>query len=265
LNGDEKVFGSGQHFQIPVVATWILGLNTRLKPFDDKSVRAQFKAAISSADFVENLYPGQMPAAGGYIPPGLPGYLPGASTPVKPAAGEHKVHTLIHIAVPKLLAKADAIKEYLERKLRAHGFNVKVDLLDWEDEEAGYNAKKLQTFLMSMNADYPDPEFLVRNFESSNPDNFSGIRSAKIDRLIKVARETDSRSERWRIYESLGQELNNEALTVNLLHYRAHYWFAPCVHGIELNSLGDVYIPYRKIYLEGDCRVASSKGMNAQK
>ena len=256
FNGDEPIFNQGgQHLQIPVVATWILGINTRLKPFDRKAVRAQFKAAFSPEEFVEKFYPGQLPARGGYIPPGLPGYL--ASPDVSrmgPSARKMVVREPVRLVIPELLSKAPAMKLYFEEKLRKAGFqSVTVDLASWENQEARYNAKTMQAFLMSQNADYPDPEFLVRNFASNNPDNFSGLHSEKVDRMIEQARETDSRSERAQLYEKLARVLNDEALTVNLIHFRAHYWFASCVRGIELNSLGDVYLPYRKLSLEGDC------------
>jgi ABC-type transport system substrate-binding protein len=256
FNGDEPIFSQsgGQHLQIPVIATWILGLNTRLKPFDRKAVRAQFKAAFSADDFVQKFYPGQIPARGGYIPPGLPGYLASSKGGTSAKAPSLVVREPVRIVIPELLSKAPAMKRYIEDRLRKAGFQaVTVELASWESQEARYNAKTMQSFLMSQNADYPDPEFLVRNFASTNPDNFSGLRSEKVDKLIERARETDSRQERAKLYEKLAHTLNDEALTVNLLHYRAHYWFSPCVRGIELNSLGDVYLPYRKLYLESNC------------
>jgi peptide/nickel transport system substrate-binding protein len=251
LNGDEAIFKSGQHLQIPVVATWIIGLNTRIKPFDRKEVREAFRAALSSSDFIKTFYPGQL-AAYGYIPPGLPGYM---EHPAQPQLTKKiKVTNLIKIVIPQELAKAVEIGRYFEKKFGEAGFNVKADVTSWEELERRYNAKTMQAFVMSMNADYPDVEFLARNFESDNPDNFSGIHSRKIDSLTRQARQIDSRIERSATYEKLAQAIEDEALTVNLLHYRAHYWFGSCVKGIQLNSLGDVYIPYRDIYLSGNCR-----------
>ena len=251
LNGDEQVFKSGQHLQIPVIATWIIGLNSRLKPFNRKEVREAFRAALSSEDFIRTFYPGQLTAYG-YIPPGLPGYMKHVrerATPTK----HLKISTPITILVPKELTKSEEIGRYFEKKYREAGFNVTADVTSWEELERRYNEKSSQAFLMSMNADYPDVEFLARNFESDNPDNFSGIHSNKIDRLTRQARQMDSRVERSAIYEKLSRAIDDEALTVNLLHYRAHYWFDACVNGIELNSLGDVYIPYRDISISESC------------
>lgn len=254
LNGDEAIFtsGSGQHLQIPLVATWVIGLNTRLAPFNRKEVRQRFKAALSSEDFIKTFYTGQMPAAG-YVPPGLSGYIVPTNAPQNPAPQVRKESTPITILIPIELAKSSAMKVYFEKRLSEAGFKTRFEPVRWNVLEKGFNNKSLQGFLMSMNADYPESSFLFRSFESNNVDNFSGLNSKEIDSLILRAKETDSRSDRATIYSSIAEKLEEEAVTVNLLHYRAHLWFAKCVQGIELNSLGDYYIPYRKISLSENC------------
>lgn len=255
LNGDEPIFSKGKnHFSIPVVATWIVGINTRIKPFNDLAIRKRFKKALRSKDFVGQLYPGQIDAGGGYIPPGLPGYLPPPSQSEKTEPGP-VIRTPIEIVVPIELQKAQGIASFFSERLKQAGFvNAKVSTWPWDRLMKEYIKKSMQAFVMSMNADYPDTEFLMRNFETDNPDNFSGLSSKAIDSLLKQSRQTDSRIERAGIYERAAKEIENEAVTVNLLHYRAHYWFSDCVKGVSINSLGDVYIPYRLISLDPNCK-----------
>ncbi|MEQ1875300.1 MAG: ABC transporter substrate-binding protein [Bdellovibrionia bacterium] len=252
LNGDEPIFQTGQHVTIPVIATWVIGLNTKTAPFNSKSTRRQFINSVSSDDFVRTFYPGQL-AAGGYIPSMLPGFLKNgtARSESKVSSGATKT---IRLAIPAVLAKAKEIKEYLEEKFSKNGFKVIADIVSWDDFMNSYNKRSMQAFLFSMNADYPDTEFLARNFESTNPDNFTGISSARLDRLIQNGRKTASRIERSKIYDEFGRALEDEAVTLNLFHYRAHYWLAKCVRGLQPSSLGDVYIPYRTVSLEGDCQ-----------
>ena len=252
FNGDEPLFkAGGQHLEIPLVATWIIGLNTRIKPFDRKAIRQRFKAAISSEEFIETFYPGQM-IANGYIPPGLPGFIDKSlASPAKDHA--ELTATPIRIVIPIELAKSHEIKSYLENKLAKAGFKATIDPQPWEVLEKGFNNKSTQGFLMSMNADYPDSSFLFRSFQSNNKDNYSGLSSGPIDSLIEKIAETDSRSERASLYQNLAKLVDEESVTVNLLHYRAHFWFASCVQGVEINSLGDYYIPYRKISLASNC------------
>ncbi len=153
------------------------------------------------------------------------------------------------------------MKAVLERSLRQEGWNVEVVPMDWKDLMEGYSAKTLQAFLISMNMDYPDTEFLVRNFESSNPDNFSGLNSPVIDALIHKARATQDRLERDHVYTDLVQKLNYEAVTVNLFHPRGHFWVHPCVENFEPNLLADVYIDYRPVSLIKNCKMESKRGV----
>lgn len=118
---------------------------------------------------------------------------------------------------------------------------------------AGYTGKTLQGFLIAMNMDYPDTEFLVRNFESTNPDNFSGLDNPEIDQLIRLARTTQDRIVRQKIYTDLANKLKELAVTVNLFHPRSHAWIHNCVGGFKANILSDVYVDYTKVYLKKDC------------
>ena len=106
-----------------------------------------------------------------------------------------------------------------------------------------------------MNMDYPDTEFLVRNFESTNPDNFSGLKSRAVDGLIHQARATQDRLARDYIYSDLVGLLNKAAVTVNLFHPRGHFWVHSCVENFEPNLLSDVYVDYRQVTLKDDCKM----------
>ncbi|GEM_PF-1313766 len=256
FNGDETLFDKGQRFDTTVAATWIIGLNTRLEPFNRIEVRRAFIASIDSNDFRKRFYSNAL-AANGYIPPGLPGFRWSYDDPARPNPGvPAKIHGAIkkvRLYVPMELIKGREIAEYLTESARKVGFSVEVVLSKWPDLWKGYNDKSLQAFLFSMNIDYPDTEFLVRNFESTNPDNFSGLKDAKIDDLIRRARAIPDKTARQKLYVRLVKLLNDMAVTVNLLHPRDHYWVHPCVRGFQPNLLADVYINYRNIVLDESC------------
>ncbi len=141
----------------------------------------------------------------------------------------------------------------LEASFQARGWNVIVEPVPWDVMMRGYAANTLQAFLVSMHMDYADTEFLVRNFESSNPDNFSGLKSPTIDRLIRKARATQDRVGRQRIYADLVRKLRLEAVTIDLFHPRGNYWVSSCVTGFEPNILSDAYIDYRSVSLKDAC------------
>lgn len=251
LTGQESVFDGGQEISTPIAATWIIGLNSRIAPFNDLNIRQAFRDAVNTKEFREKFFPDALPAHG-YIPPGLPGYQRthlGANLKKNKSAS----HELIRIAIPKELARHEEMKVFFEKSLRSQGWNVEVVPIAWTELMEGYSNKNLQAFLVSMNMDYPDTEFLVRNFESTNPDNFSGIRDDKVDSLIHKARATQDRVRRQAVYSDLVNLLYQSAVTVNLFHPRGHYWVSSCVKGFQPNILADVYIDYRSVSLGKNC------------
>jgi len=253
LNGTEDVFAKGQHLMAPVAATWVVGLNTRLPPFNNVAVRRAFRDSIDAEKFRKSFHPDATPA-NGYVPPGLPGFQRSyriAST--RQEIAKRLKQPLIRIAIPDVLARNQEMKQFFEQSLRAQGWNVEAVPMNWGKLMKGYSDKTLQAFLISMNMDYPDTEFLVRNFESTNPDNFSGLHDGQIDALIRKARATQDRVLRQNIYVDLVERLHDAAVTVDLFHPRGHYWAADCVRGLDPNILADVYIDYRRVSLEPGC------------
>jgi peptide/nickel transport system substrate-binding protein len=250
LSGENSVFQSGQKITSPVAATWIIGLNARARPFTSGAIRKLFRQDLDTAGFQAKFYPDAFPAYG-YVPPGLPGYisLPRAYPSVKGAPPKDK----FRIVLPRELSQHEAMCTFLEKNLRSKGWNVEVVPMAWERLMKGYVEKTHQAFLVSMNVDYPDTEFLLRNFESTNPDNFSGIKNRKLDTLLEGARTQQDRKKREELYAQALKLVEESAVSVNLFHPRANYWVSQCVTGFEPNILADVYINYHDIALKDDC------------
>ncbi len=251
LTGEEDVFKNGQHLSSVTAQTWIIGLNTRIAPFKDTAQRFAFRSAFDTNDFRKKFYPDAQEAFG-YIPPGFPGY--------KSTAGKTKQSSItkpstipISIAVPDALARSSEMAKYIEHQFAIHGWKVKAKLMPWSDLMKGYEAKSLQAFLVSMNMDYPDSEFLLKNFESSNPDNFSGINDRKINQLLKSARASSDRLAREGLYKLATDRVEELSASINLFHPRAHIWISKCVSGLFPNMLSDTYIDYASVKLNAGC------------
>lgn len=251
MMGTEEVFSLGRKVDSPAAWTWIIGMNTRLKPFNDKNVRLAFRASVNTEAFRKRFYPDAIPAFG-YVPPGMSGYKnkPQEKSVLKIEMPKDKIKILF----PSELAQQKEMRDFLEKDLKSHGWNVEFIAADWRTLMKGYDSKSLQGFVVAMNIDYPDTEFLARNFESTNPDNFSGIKDTKIDSLLHKARLTEDRIERENLYTQVVDLINGAAVSVNLFHPRSHYWISSCVSGFEPNLLSDVYIDYTKVSLSSDCK-----------
>lgn len=249
LTNSNDVFNFGKRITTPIAATWIIGLNTAKTPFDNLLVRQSFKSVINSEEFRKRFYPDAIPATG-YVPFGLSGSGVVTRNEVNHSAVPKEKVTLV---IPAELEKAKEMKVFLEEPLKVRGWKFEVQILPWDKLMEGYSKKTHQAFLVSMNMDYPDAEFLLRNFESSNSDNFSGIKNAKLDSLIAQARTLQDRKKREVVYYKALELLDELAVTVNLFYPRANNWISKCVIGFEPNILSDVYIDYSKVDLKPSC------------
>lgn len=256
MSGSEDVFKVGQDISSVVADTWIIGLNTRIKPFNNLEVRKLFEKSIDKEKFREKFYPDAKPAFG-YIPPSFPGHK--NKITVKETSLNNPPKDRITISIPAELARSNEMAQFFENELASKGWNIKVNAINWDKMMSDYSQKKLQAFLVSMIVDYPDSEFLLNNFESTNSDNFSGLNNATIDKLIINSRETKDRIERQKIQKRLADLIDEQTLSVNLFHSRAHYWVHLCVDGFKPNLLAVAYTDYRKVSLNSDCLKGGSK------
>lgn len=249
LTSTNNVFNFGKRITSPVAATWIIGLNTTKPPFNNVGARQAFKSAIKPNEFRERFYPDAIPATG-YVPFGLSGSGVVTQSVLKNFVIPKEKVTLV---IPAELEKSNEMKNFFERSFKGLGWKFEVQVLPWDRLMAGYSNKSHQAFLVSMNMDYPDAEFLLRNFESTNPDNFSGIRNTKLDFLIAQSRTLQDRKKREVVYHEALELLDELSVTVNLFYPRANSWISNCVQGFEPNILSDVYIDYTKVSLDTPC------------
>lgn len=249
LTSNNKAFLIGKKISSPVASTWIIGINTTKKPFNDLNIRQMFKMSIDTEGFRLKFYPDAIPASG-YIPHGLPG------SQVKFDLGIKAIKppkSKISIVIPIELASAQEMKLFFESDLRKKGWNIEIVLMPWDQLMDGYAKKGHQAFLVSMNMDYPDAEFLLKNFESTSPDNFSGLKNKKLDLLLSKSRMQQDRKKRESLYREALKLTEESAVTVNLFYPRANYWVSKCVEGFQPNILSDIYIDYTKVSLNSNC------------
>ena len=212
-------------------------------------MRTALKYSIDAEKFRKMFYPSAVRAFG-YVPPGFPGYVEKEKRPEKTIIPKHSPIT---ITIDQGLNKAGEMADFFEKNLKSKGWKIKVELMPWSEMMKRYEQKTLQSFLVSMIIDYPDAEFLLNNFASSNPDNYSGIKDREIDSLIAEARGLQDRIKRFEIYKRLAKRVNGLALSANIFHSRPHYWVHKCVRNFRPNLLAVAYIDYRKVSFDYDC------------
>ena len=122
---------------------------------------------------------------------------------------------------------------------------------DWQTFSKLLDEGKLPIFLYAWYADVPDPDnFLSKLFHSKSPRNFFGYANPVVDDLLASARSAGDVQLRVERYRKAEQLILDDAPIVPVFHHTYERLFQPYVRSVEVNGLGDPYIPFRKIWLE---------------
>jgi len=84
---------------------------------------------------------------------------------------------------------------------------------------------------------------------SQSQTNYFRYRNPSVDGLLAAARGEVDDLRRGKLYREAEQLILNDAPVVPMVHYTYEGIFQPYVEGIEVNALGDPYLPMWKIRL----------------
>ena len=254
----------GRHVYVrrPMFSVRFYGFNTRIKPLDDRRVRQAVVAAVDREAIVEEAHLGKHTPARGIVPPGTLGFNPAL---VAPGHDPRRARALLAEAgypggrgLPKIeiwsSVTNDAIQrehELIRRSLSAVGIQAEFKYLtDWPVFSRALTEGRLPAFLYAWYADVPDPDnFLTKLFHSSSPRNYARYRNPVVDELLEAARATPDPQRRVELYRRAEQVIVDDAVIVPIWHYNYERLFQPWVRSVEVNGLGDPYIPMRKVWL----------------
>ncbi len=248
----------------PMISVRFYGLNTRVKPLDDRRVRQAIVHAIDRAALIEEAFLGRYTPARGILPPGmlafnphLRGYAhdPRMARELLARAGYPGGRGLPPLDIWSSVKHEGIIREHemIHRNLAAVGVEARFHyLLDWPAYSKMLAEGKAPVFLYAWFADVPDPDnFLFQLFHSRSSRNFTGYASRGVDDLLRDARRSTDLPRRTELYRQAEQLVMNDAPVIPVWHYTYERLFQPYVKSVEVNGLGDPYIPLRKIRVEG--------------
>jgi peptide/nickel transport system substrate-binding protein/oligopeptide transport system substrate-binding protein len=239
------------------------GLQTRLKPLADVRVRRAIAHAIDRDALLNDVFAGRFQPAPGILPPGMPGYNP----QIKPMGhAPARARELLREAgypegrglAPITLwsgARSERLERELEmvtRQLAAVGIRSEVRFeTDWPTFSRQLAEGRLPMFVYAWYADVPEPDnFLSRLFYSRSPRNLTGYTNPVVDNLLLQARAEKELERRSNVYRRAEQIIIDDAPVIPIWHYPFERLFQGNVRSVEVNGLGDPYIPLRKIWLE---------------
>jgi peptide/nickel transport system substrate-binding protein/oligopeptide transport system substrate-binding protein len=252
-----------QYVRRPIFNLRHYGLNTRTKPLDDRRVRLAVVHAIDREAIVSEIWLGRYAFAKGILPPGTLGFNPKLrGYPYDPAqarellaqAGYPGGRGLPPIVIWSSVRSDEILREHdrIRKDLEAVGVTAEFQYNpDWPSFSKAMTDRKLPVFLRAWFADVPDPDnFLAKLFHSGSPWNYMGYANQSVDGLLDRARGESDMARRVEVYRRAEEMILEDAPVIPLWHQTYERLFQPYVKGVEVNGLGDSYIPFRKVWLE---------------
>jgi ABC-type transport system substrate-binding protein len=247
----------------PMFTVRFYGFNTRTKPLADRRVRQAIAHAIDRESIIQDVYFGQYTPARGILPPGTLGFNPrltGSAYDLQKArgllaqAGYPGGRGLPHLVIWSGARRDDIVREHEQIKSSLAAAGIVVDVrydTSWSSFSRMVEEGKLPIFMWAWYADVPDPDnFLTKLFHSSSPRNFFGYSNPAVDELLVGARGAADSQRRVELYRRAEQLILDDAPIVPIFHHTYERLFQSYVRSVEVNGLGDPYIPFRKIWLE---------------
>jgi oligopeptide transport system substrate-binding protein len=238
---------AGEYISKASLTTFFIGFDTRRPPFDDVRVRRAFAMAVDR-EFAANIN-GMglaLPATGGFIPPGMPGHLPGLALPFQPEAARRLLAEAGYPggrgfpSIQSCFPKGNFVKALFDEPWRK---NLGVDIPLEQFEIKDFLIRRLNDpphlFGIGWGADYPDPE----NFLHGNTFLIqTGWKNSEYSDLIEQARLMTNQETRLQSYARAEHILVDEAPILPLLYGRQHWLIKPAVKKFPIAAMGNVQL-----------------------
>jgi peptide/nickel transport system substrate-binding protein/oligopeptide transport system substrate-binding protein len=254
----------------PLLATVFLWLDTRHNPFNNPKVRQAINYAINREAISSGIRQNRHVQARGILPLGMPGsnpdlagytYDPARARQLLAEAGYPEGKDLLPLELWTGVTNTAVLQEHETIKRDLERLGIRVELItaeSWKQYKTEILGKRPGAmYRTGWFADFPDPDnFLFPLFHSQSPNNYANYGNPAVDHLLEQARSEGDYLKRMQLYRQAEALIMADAPAVNLVYYTLEYLFQPYVRGVELNALGERYIPMEKIWLDATSRVS---------
>jgi len=227
-----------------------LGFNVNMPPFDDPKVRRAFAMALDMDKILEVSLKGNAERAGGFLPPGIPGYndelepLPFVPEQAKQLIAESKygsVNNLPPIVFYTLYALGPAEEAMIGMWQQNLGVKVEVEII--EELEEWYERsrrREFQLFSGGWNADYIDPQnFLEVLFHSQSEENRFAYSNPEVDTALEEAAVERDEETRLKMYQDIEKMILTDLPAVPFYQsWKSHVLVKPYIEGYYLAPIG---------------------------
>jgi ABC-type oligopeptide transport system substrate-binding subunit len=227
---------AGEYRRFPELDTTYLQFDASRPPFDDVRVRRAFVLATDRETLIKAVRLDYFPATGGFVPPGMPGHLPGIGLRYDPAQarqllGEAGYSDGQGFPVMECLTRPQLadLGENMRAQWRENlGIEIKWNTLERQAFHIWLSEHVPHLLFMGWVADYPDPD----NFLRARIDHIQqqiGWGNERYSDLVKRAQRSLDLGERMRLYGEAERILAEEAPILPIFHSSAQLLVKPWV------------------------------------
>jgi oligopeptide transport system substrate-binding protein len=260
-----------QSVRKPLLATVLLWLDTRHSPLNNRGVRQAINHAINREFISSVIRQNRHVQARGILPLGMPGSNPddlagytydlARARQLLAEAGYPEGKDLPPLELWTISTSTAVLQEHETIKRDLERLGIRVELItaeNWKQYKTAVLGKRPGAiYRTAWFAEFPDPDnFLFSLFHSQSTNNYANYSSPAVDHLLEQARSEGDYLKRIQLYRQAEELIMADAPIVNLVYYTFVTLFQPYVQGIELNALGEQYIPMKKIWLDATPRVS---------
>lgn len=235
---------------VPFHGGLLLGVNPAAAPLDDVRLRRAIALAIDREALVDAVFgPSAQPLLG-VVPQGVPGAASECLGPCGPKIDEASAIVAklfpgeapgpLQLVVDDSEAQR-SVAGVLADELEAVGLDVAVESLDIETYESVVAGGEQQLFLFgSLGVALTPASHLPPLFESSSPDNLTGLADPAIDLSIAAARAEPIDAQRRAIWRNIEVRALDSAVAVPLAQFRTTGVSRPGITGVVVRADGSL-------------------------
>jgi ABC-type oligopeptide transport system substrate-binding subunit/serine/threonine protein kinase len=234
-----------EYISMPSSGTMYLAFDVTRPPFDDARVRQALVLAVDRNTMANRVLQGlNFPAGGGFVPPGIPGHVPGIALPYDPARAREKLAEAGFPGGEGFPLTQGLVHTYGNRHLVADyvSFQLKTNLdiqllfekVHWKDYNDRLESDRPLIRVNIWAGDYADPDAYLR-FASWL--DVSGWRNERYEALVESARRMADLEQRMAMYHEAQQILVQEAPFLALSYSRDHVLIKPWLPGLPASII----------------------------
>ena len=236
----------------PYFATFMMGFNVTLPPYDDVRVRQALVMALDRDVLTGKLLKGKYSPAHGIVPP-LPGYgvvLPewaGMTTGARhararelyAAAGYSPQKPLeVQIWYPMSDTDTRRLMEGMAAMWRtALGARVRIESEEWRAFQQNRKLHRHGLFYFARTGDFPDPLTFLALPNPGGDQSETQYRRAEYDAAVEAGKRAVDSASRQSAYHRAEQVLNDDAVVIPLYYYRSKHLVRSYVQGWQPNPM----------------------------